>query len=180
MEDDDLGKAARGRDLDVVSREAVVALIGTEVRRSLRYGRPLSLLLISLDRLDVLRDAGGDPAVERVLCRSTGLISKVLRESDQLIRGEDEIFTVLLPETSVTRAAEVGERLMHTIGAIGSEGMSVSIGIAAFSPRLADADALLEAALKELTRASVSSGNSIAINPPPKLTPTISNNGKLH
>lgn len=82
-----------------------------ESNRALRTGRPLSLIVIDLDKFKGINDSYGHQAGDFVLREACRLWSGLLRDYDLLARYGGEEFMVLLPETAADEALAVAEKL---------------------------------------------------------------------
>ena len=82
-----------------------------ELQRSVRYGRPLSAVMIDIDFFKRVNDTHGHAAGDIVLRRFTGIIGAKLRKTDVLGRLGGEEFAVLLPESDAAGASTVAEIL---------------------------------------------------------------------
>ena len=112
--------------------------LAEELARTERYGRPLSLVAMDLDRFKDCNDRFGHLEGDNVL-RSVGdLMRTVTRRSDQAFRyGGDEFF-VLLPETNLKQAAVMGEKIRtafnerwpYDVSEAGAPRVTLSIGVA--------------------------------------------------
>ncbi len=106
---------------------------------AVRHSRPLSLIMIDLDHFKPLNDHYGHNVGDRVLVEFGKLISQNLRTNDIAARWGGEEFVVLLPETSVSEANTLAERLREMTLEIELEGsfpagtLSASFGIAALT-----------------------------------------------
>ena len=76
-----------------------------------RYGGALTLAVIDLDLFKDINDRYGHAAGDRVLATVATKLKEVLRESDVLCRYGGEEFVLLLPETTVTDAQALLEKL---------------------------------------------------------------------
>ena len=76
-----------------------------------RYGGALTLAVIDLDLFKDINDRYGHAAGDRVLATVATKLKEVLRESDVLCRYGGEEFVLLLPETTVTDARALLEKL---------------------------------------------------------------------
>src|SRR5882724_2900194 len=89
-----------------------------EVSRTLRYGRPICLLMLDIDNFKKLNDTFGHSAGDEAISR----IGKVLREGtrgiDLAARIGGEEFALILVETSLEGGLEVAERLRIAIGSM--------------------------------------------------------------
>lgn len=87
----------------------------TEIERARRYGHPLALLLLDIDHFKSINDNYGhhvgDEAIRAIadVCRAT------LRNSDSLGRMGGEEFAILLPETNLSDAGQLAERLRENL-----------------------------------------------------------------
>lgn len=106
--------------------------------QSRRYGKPLSVLMMDLDRFKQINDHLGHNGGDALLCRFVSVANHVLRSEDIFCRFGGEEFTALLPNTSAKLALVAGERLRTTFAAESAEivkdsmpfAITVSIGIA--------------------------------------------------
>jgi two-component system, cell cycle response regulator len=106
--------------------------VKTEIDRTTRYQRPLSLLLLDIDNFKEYNDRYGHLEGDKVLIRLGQLIKLCLRKMDSAYRYGGEEFTVLLPETEGTEAATVAERIRAAVESESfsqQEGQSVHISI---------------------------------------------------
>ena len=105
----------------------------TEIDRTSRYQRPLSLLLLDIDQFKEYNDSFGHLEGDKVLVRLGEVIKSCLRKMDTAYRYGGEEFTVILPETEGDEAATVAERIRAAVESDrfypGSESEPVSITI---------------------------------------------------
>jgi len=101
----------------IANRRAFFDILGIEFRRSKRYGRELSVLMLDLDHFKDVNDRWGHPFGDHVLRQMTEVISANVRESDILGRYGGEEFALALPETPEASALEVGEKLRAAVEA---------------------------------------------------------------
>jgi len=144
---DALSGAANRRRFD----EAFVA----ETARSLRYGRPLSLILADIDRFKRVNDTHGHAAGDEVIRGFAKTMEDHVRGSDLVARYGGEEFAVLLPETTAAEALELAERLRRAVesASYGVAGqVTASFGVAALAAESTSAE-LLEAADRALYEA---------------------------
>jgi len=148
------------------NRRALDERMATELRHSVRSQQPLSLLLVDVDYFKRYNDHYGHLMGDEAL-RQVGRVLKagMLRPVDLAARYGGEEFACLLPETPLTGALAVAERLRaavaalqlpHAASEIGPH-LSISIGVAAKPgrPGLAPDEllALADVALYEAKRA---------------------------
>lgn len=87
----------------------------SELERYDRYGSPLSLLMIDIDRFKTINDRFGHDAGDEVLIRCVKKCLSVLRNSDIFSRIGGEEFAVLLINTEIDDALKMAERLRTEI-----------------------------------------------------------------
>ncbi|MFH1499585.1 MAG: GGDEF domain-containing response regulator [Verrucomicrobiota bacterium] len=86
-----------------------------EVARARRFGRPLSLVLLDLDRFKSINDTHGHPAGDAVLVEVARRLSADVRRTDRLARHGGEEFALLLVETAQDAALAQARRLLTLI-----------------------------------------------------------------
>ena len=86
-----------------------------EFSESVRYDRPLSLIILDLDLFKEINDTYGHHAGDQVLIHIGSLLHNAFREPDTLARYGGEEFVVLLPETDCASAKIVAERLRKLV-----------------------------------------------------------------
>lgn len=108
--------------------------VGIELKRAERYGWPLALLLVDVDRLKHINDKQGHEAGDAALCRVAHALSASCRVTDLVARWGGDEFTVLTPGTGANEALGLAARIRETLrqapGGGGSNSTTVSIGIA--------------------------------------------------
>jgi diguanylate cyclase (GGDEF)-like protein/PAS domain S-box-containing protein len=107
-----------------------------EMERSLRYGHPVVIMMIDLDHFKLVNDMHGHGVGDQVLMGFSHELLDSLRRMDLLARYGGEEFVILLPETNLTDARNLAERLCFKtsqkalITAVGEITITVSIGVA--------------------------------------------------
>lgn len=87
-----------------------------ELKRAIRYGRPMSLILIDVDHFKAVNDTYGHLAGDQVLKRLVGTINESIRSDvDWVARYGGEEFIVVFPETDFEKAKLLGERLRRKV-----------------------------------------------------------------
>ena len=142
---------------------------GDELARSVRYGHPLSVLMVDLDLLREINNTYGHLAGDAVLCGVADVFRSQLRHYDIAARFGGEEFSILLPETSVEKALEIAERIRRAVAersvdvSTSSEPIhvTVSIGVASFPSDGADQNALIHQADLAVYRAKLQGRNRV-------------------
>lgn len=89
--------------------------IENEMTRSVRYKRPVSLLLLDLDFFKKVNDTYGHPAGDHVLRETAKTLQKLVRQSDVVARYGGEEFAIILPETATSSAKVLAQRVRRGI-----------------------------------------------------------------
>ncbi|HCS39643.1 MAG TPA: hypothetical protein DIW44_08665 [Anaerolineaceae bacterium] len=93
------------------NRRKFEELATKEFERSIRYNRPLCVIMIDLDQFKQVNDTYGHLIGDHVLASLADLCKKNLRNIDILARYGGEEFIIVLPETTATQALISAERL---------------------------------------------------------------------
>lgn len=109
-----------------------------EINRFNRYSRQLSLLLIDIDHFKRYNDSHGHLEGDKILREAARLIASCMRNLDSAYRYGGEEFTVILPETDISAAANVAQRIRKTIeknlrSDVDRETITVSIGVTEYA-----------------------------------------------
>ena len=105
-----------------------------------RKARPLSLLMMDLDHFKKVNDKYGHSGGDRALVFMTRLCLEEIRESDILGRLGGEEFAIILLETDLPGAREIGERIRARLEEATSgrddqlPPLTASIGVICFTP----------------------------------------------
>jgi two-component system cell cycle response regulator len=129
----------------------LVAVLHSEMRRSIRSDRPFAVLFLDLDRLKTINDRYGHLVGSRAICRVAEVIRGSCRAIDTAVRYGGDEFALILPETDEVAARRVARRIGERLAADPERpGISVSVGVALY-PRDGDAaESLLGAADRDL------------------------------
>jgi len=107
--------------------------LSTELMRAQRHNHPFSLLMVDLDYLKVINDRFGHPSGDMVIRAVAETIRASCREFDFAARYGGEEFAVILPETPLTGAIQVADRIRQKIAHVEFSGIgtiTASIGVA--------------------------------------------------
>jgi diguanylate cyclase (GGDEF)-like protein len=142
--------------------------VESELKRAIRYGRILALLLIDIDYFKNLNDTYGHQCGDYVIKTVGKLLKSNVRATDFVARyGGDEL-AVMLIETNAESALEVAEKLKQKIGShifqwqTKELSVNVSIGLAtAPAPGIQQVSHLVEAADRALYQAKRAGRNAV-------------------
>jgi len=142
------------------NRRMLMESLKAETGRAERLERPLTIVLIDVDRFKSVNDAYGHEAGDKVLVRIANAIRNGVRDYDLCGRWGGEEFMVIMPEVTATEGAAVVERMREAIAGIEmmADGaplqISASFGIAQRRPgeRTSDTINRADAALFDAKR----------------------------
>lgn len=135
-----------------------------------RYEYPFALLVLDIDNLKRVNDSQGHPAGDRVLVQVGLAVRRSIRSVDTAARIGGDEFCVLAPHQTAEAARTLAERLAEgvsaeTTGAVGEDGVGVSIGIVSSPEHGDEADSLLESA-DQAMYAAKAGGEAVAVGTP--------------
>ena len=135
----------------VHNRRSFMELLEHEMKGFRRHGSPLSVLMIDLDRFKQFNDRHGHRLGDEILKHVCNVCLAELREIDCFGRLGGEEFAVILPETNITDAINVAERIRQCVEGtpleFNPEPLQVAISIGAAEQAEGDApEALLHRA----------------------------------
>ena len=149
------------------NRRGWAELAERETARSSRSGSFLSAIMVDLDSFKVVNDTYGHVIGDVILTQASTVLRNNLRTSDILGRHGGEEFIVLLPDTRLTDAVVVGEKLRraldehrvhhgeHTIP------ITISVGVATIDPKTYSLEQLVFDADSALIKAKRSGRNKV-------------------
>jgi len=153
----------------LANRGSVLAEFQNRFGLSLRYGRPLSVVVCDLDHFKQVNDTHGHGAGDFVLRVFGERLMGALREADLAGRIGGEEFLMVLPETDLSGARPFAERLRKAINSMpfplpsGDLKITCSLGIAERSPGDLEAGQLLARADAAMHQAKTSGRDRICL-----------------
>lgn len=99
----------------IFNRRKLFEIMGFEVEKSLRYERPLSLIMLDLDHFKKVNDRFGHTIGDNVLRSTAQVINDILRKVDVFARYGGEEFIILCTETGAEGALALAEKIRLTI-----------------------------------------------------------------
>ena len=99
----------------LANHKAFYRVLEKELWRSRRYGEQISLIMIDVDNLKEINDAYGHRAGDKVIRQISRKIKECIRQIDTASRYGGDEFAVILPNTSLTDAVVVAERMIDIV-----------------------------------------------------------------
>ena len=152
------------------NRRQFLEVADREFRRSERYRRPLSLLMLDLDHFKLINDNHGHAAGDEALRQVSAVCHGVLREQDIFGRLGGEEFAILLPETLGVHGVETAERLRVRIAGLAIENadepirLTVSIGVALYHRGDTSVETVVQRADRALYQAKERGRNQVVFS----------------
>lgn len=149
------------------NRRKMDELLLREIAFAMRYGDPLSLMILDIDQFKSVNDTYGHHAGDNYLKGMCAVLQAEVRTVDFLGRWGGEEFIVLLPKTKIEEAKELAERLRKAVEEIKIESgrglISRTISVGIVSPKLAklDVDEMIRQADEAMYRAKQAGGNQV-------------------
>lgn len=95
----------------VLNRYELQVILGNQLAQARRYGKPVSCLMIDVDKFKVVNDTYGHPSGDAALRQVAGILKEAVRGSDVVFRYGGEEFMVLLPDTMLEGAVALAEKI---------------------------------------------------------------------
>lgn len=166
----------------LLNRRHFMELTRHEFQRASRYKKPLSIMMLDIDHFKKINDTYGHLIGDLVLQKIAWICQENLRSADISGRYGGEEFVFLLPETPLKHPDEksndtkdldplpaqiVGERLRQKIAetfittAMGKLSVTVSLGIAEYTPAITDIEKVIDLADRALLQAKSQGRNRV-------------------
>lgn len=154
----------------VLHRGAFEALIGAQIARACRSGKPMTLLVVDIDRFKEVNDLFGHQAGDDVLRSVARTLQASVRDSDFVCRFGGEEFAILLPDIAAGEALGLAERMRAAVTRdcradtpVGkARSLTVCIGLATAPGEETHAEALIALAGRRLYEAKRAGCDRIA------------------
>jgi diguanylate cyclase (GGDEF)-like protein len=143
------------------NRRQFLHLAEKEVTRAGRYGQPICLLMLDIDRFKRINDTHGHDAGDRAIMATVNAIRGLLRPEALFGRLGGEEFAILLPQADLAAALIAAERCRHAVRRlrlttdVADIGFTISIGLTTV-----DAESGLTVALQQADQALYDAKNA--------------------
>ena len=128
-----------------------------EFSASLRYKRPMTIILFDVDGFKQANDAFGHDMGDRILIQISQAAATHIRDVDVLARYGGDEFIILLPQTGAQQAFHLAERIREQVAAVsvgtenGPFAVTLSLGVAEI--RHSPPDGLVEDVIRRADQA---------------------------
>jgi diguanylate cyclase (GGDEF)-like protein len=142
----------------MLNRRYLIERLDEELKRSKRQDYAMSFMMIDIDDFKVYNDRNGHQAGDLALEMTAQCLKSALRSADVASRYGGEEFCILLPQTTISEATAIAERIRRRVlrtrfphgksqplGAV-----TVSIGLSSYSEGIETPKAVIEVADRAL------------------------------
>ena len=155
---------------DTFNYRYFVQKLQEEKRRATRYNLPLSLVMVDIDWFKNLNDTYGHEAGNIVLRELSVIIKQCIRDVDIFARYGGEEFVIILPQTPLSEASRIGERIREQVektiihaGKAGNLKITVSAGVSSYPENGRSQEELVSVADQALYRAKGEGRNLVCV-----------------
>jgi diguanylate cyclase (GGDEF)-like protein len=147
----------------------LMTYLEADVKRCLRYRKKVSLLFIDVDGFKRINDTFGHLVGSQALAEMGQVFRRIVRETDVVGRYGGDEFVIVLPETPLSAALVIAERIRRKVEECEfvaqnlSIRLTVSLGVANCPKHTLTAEGLIKKADAAMYRAKELSKNSIKV-----------------
>jgi diguanylate cyclase (GGDEF)-like protein len=132
------------------------------IEASKRYGEKLSVIMLDIDHFKKYNDENGHVEGDRMLVRIAEILLQEMRSSDYIFRYGGEEFFAILPQTDLSTACDVAERLRKSVES--AAGVTISLGVSTYREIVWDDENLVKTADTALYQAKQKGRNRVVAN----------------
>ncbi|MDH4028709.1 MAG: sensor domain-containing diguanylate cyclase, partial [Nitrospirota bacterium] len=144
----------------LANRRLMDIVLKRNISRSKRHKRPLSVIMLDIDRFKKYNDTYGHSRGDEVLADVAGVLTKETRDIDLAVRYGGEEFLLVLSETGIMAARETAERIRRSIEE--KTDVTVSLGVSAYTADSTATD-IVETADRALYKAKQNGRNRVEV-----------------
>ncbi|WP_240224463.1 GGDEF domain-containing protein [Rheinheimera hassiensis] len=154
---------------ELLNRREIMRLLELEIARADRQGTALSIMMLDLDHFKAVNDNYGHQAGDRALKNAAENFKQQLRKTDFIGRIGGEEFLVLLPDTDISSAYGLGNRIRQALQRQTTDNSAIpscttSIGVTQYSAG-DDLHSLVQRADETLYQAKSNGRNCVSQSP---------------
>ena len=130
------------------NRQSIDEIFAKEIFRRKRYSNPLSIILIDIDDFKKINDTFGHLVGDKTIILIAELLKNNIRQSDSLGRWGGEEFLIICPETNLSEAEVLANKLCQQIGLLDfphEEQCTASFGVTTSRKKDKEEDAFIRA-----------------------------------
>ncbi len=154
---------------DVLNRRGFDEVANREFVAAKRYLRPLSLIMLDIDRFKAINDVYGHPIGDEILVEIAARARTKIRETDYISRYGGEEFLILLIEQKLDNAKTVAERIRNCVAeqpfntSVGKIDVTISVGVTSASEQVSSISMMIKTVDKALYKSKENGRNRVTI-----------------
>ena len=165
-------QAVRDPLTGLYNRRYLEEALDRDLRRAVRKGAPVGVLILDLDHFKLYNDTHGHIAGDTLLRAFAGYLQESVRAEDIACRYGGEEFALILSDATLDRSLQRAEQIREGTATVSAElggrrleGVTVSIGVAALPDHGTSSELLLRAADAALYAAKAAGRNCVKVAP---------------
>lgn len=150
------------------NRHKLHEVLDHEIERARRYDRPLTAIMLDMDRMKTINDSFGHAAGDQAIQMVADAIRNSVRKLDLPVRVGGDEFLILLPEADLRMAGKVARRIHEIISQRSCReiDLAVSIGVGQWHSNYRSSEGFLDIVDKALYQAKQASDERILLLEP--------------
>ncbi len=154
---------------NVLNRRGFEEVANREFGAAKRYERPLSLIMIDIDRFKAINDVYGHPIGDEILVEIAARARSKIRDTDSISRYGGEEFLILLIEQRPENAKTVAERIRKSIAehpfatSVGNISVTVSVGLTGANAQTSSIGMMIKTVDKALYKSKENGRNRVTM-----------------
>lgn len=157
-------RASRDALTGLVARGQAESNAQQIIDAAITEGFPVSVIAIDIDHFKKINDTHGHDAGDLALREVSAIIRSCVRDTDIAARWGGEEFIAILPDTTISTATVVAERIREAVeNGMKETGITVSCGVSALSDVAHNINSILKRADEMLYEAKHSGRNRVVV-----------------
>lgn len=154
---------------NVLNRRGFDEVANREFGAAKRYSRPLSLIMVDIDRFKAINDVYGHPIGDEILIEIAARARTKIRETDYISRYGGEEFLILLTEQKPDNAKTVAERIRKSVAeqpfntSVGKITVTISVGVTGANSQISSISMMIKTVDKALYKSKENGRNRVTM-----------------
>ncbi|MRS02957.1 GGDEF domain-containing protein [bacterium] len=154
---------------NVLNRRGFDEVANREFGAAKRYSRPLSLIMLDIDRFKAINDVYGHPIGDEILIEIAARARTKIRETDYISRYGGEEFLILLTEQKPENAKTVAERIRKSVAeqpfntSVGKITVTISVGVTGANSQISSISMMIKTVDKALYKSKENGRNRVTM-----------------
>jgi len=154
---------------NVLNRRGFDEVSNREFGAAKRYDRPLSLIMLDIDRFKAINDVYGHPIGDEILVEIAARARLKVRDTDYIARYGGEEFLILLIEQKPENAKTVAERIRKSVAeqpfvtSVGKIMVTISVGVTGATMQMTSINMMIKTVDKALYKSKENGRNRVTL-----------------